>query len=319
MKSTFGNNLIVSLFGESHGKVIGATVSGVPAGILINDELIKSLLSRRRPNNPNETKRIEKDDYEIVSGAYNGYTTGAPFTILIKNEDIDSSKYLDGVIRPGTSDYPSYVRSDGFADLRGAGHFSGRLTAPLVAIYGILKPLLDKKNIVISTKVDEKEYDDNDTHGFTSKIVVKGMPIGVGEPFFDSVESVLSHLLFSIPSVKGVSFGDSDISNISGSEAKDELIYKDGKVVIMNNHNGGINGGLTNGNDIVINVSFKPIPSIASTQNTINIKTKENITLNIEGRHDKSIKNRVSVILESMVAIGLIDLLISFYGSNELK
>ena len=319
MKSIFGNNIIVSLFGESHGKYIGATIHGLPAGIKIDDEFINDELARRRPKNDNETKRREQDKYEFISGVYNGYTNGSPVTVIIPNEDINDLDYEDGVIRPGSSDYPHYVRTSGFGDLRGSGHFSGRLTAPLVIIGAILKPILDKKNISISTLISNSLKDSDDTKGFRTKIIVKGMPVGVGEPFFDSVESILSHLLFAIPSVKGVSFGDFDIDTKYGSEVIDELRIENGEVKILNNHNGGINGGLTNGNDIIINVSFKPISSISDTQKSINIKKMENIDLTISGRHDKTIENRVLVVLESVVSIGLCDLLVSYYGSEWFK
>ena len=303
MKSVFGNNLVVSLFGESHSKYIGITLNGLPSGEKIDYDFIDSELSRRRPHKNNETKRIENDDYEIISGIFNSYTTGAPLTILIKNNDIDSSSYVEGVVRPGTSDYPNYVRSDGFNDYRGSGHSSGRLTAALVAGGAIVKKLLEAKDIKIAAITKSEDIKDNDTYGFTAIIKVSGLPIGVGEPFFDSVEAVLSHLLFSIPSVKGVSFGDIDIATKKGSEVVDELRYEDGKIVIKANHNGGINGGLTNGNDLVINVSFKPISTLAIPVKTVNLKTKENVELNACGRHDKSIAGRAPVILENMVAI----------------
>ena len=235
------------------------------------------------------------------------------------NSDVDSSHYQKGVIRPGSSDYPSYVRSDGFNDYRGSGHFSGRLTAPLVGAGSIVKKILEDKGIHISSSVADYALDTKDTYGFITKIVVKGMPVGVGEPFFDNMESVLAHLLFAIPSVKGVSFGDDDIYLHKGSEVIDELRVEDGSVVIKNNHNGGINGGLSNGNDLIINVKFKPISSLIKDVNTINIKTMENITITANDRNDLSIANRAPVIVESMVSFGLMDLLISFYGSNELK
>ncbi|MBO4666688.1 MAG: chorismate synthase [Bacilli bacterium] len=319
MISTFGNNIKVSLFGESHGEYIGVTVSGLPSGLEVRMEEINAELVRRRPQGDLETKRIENDELKIISGIYNGYTTGAPLTILIKNNDVKSEKYLDGIMRPGTSDYPSYIRSTGYADLRGGGHFSGRLTAPLVALYPFLRKILNKKGIYITTKVKESYNQGDDTAGFVSTVTIKGMPVGVGEPFFDSVESVLSHLLFAIPSVKGVSFGDFDIAMKKGNDVKDELSINDGEVKILSNHNGGINGGLTNGNDIIINVSFKPISSLSASQNTINIKTKENVSYKNENRNDKSIVGRAQVIMEAVCAIGLYDLLVTYYGSNDLK
>ena len=319
MKSIFGKNIIISLFGESHGKYVGVTIHGLPAGIKVNDDFIKSELTRRRPKNDNETKRIEEDNYEFISGIYNGYTNGSPVTVIIPNGDIDDSCYEEGVLRPGSSDYPHYIRSNGFGDLRGSGHFSGRLTTPLVIVGALVKPVLQEKNISISTLISSSLPDNGDTKGFRAKVTVKGLPVGVGEPFFDSVESVLSHILFSVPSVKGVSFGDYDIDTKYGSLVKDELEIEDGKVKVLDNHNGGINGGLTNGNDLIINVSFKPISSIAAHQKSVNIKKMENIDLAIRGRHDQTIENRVPVVLESCVAIALCDLLSSFYGSEWFK
>ena len=317
MKSVFGSNLIISLFGESHGECVGATIHNLPAGIKIDYDFINSEIERRKPKNEFETKRREDDSYKFISGIYNGYTNGAPVTVLIPNEKFDSSCYDEGVIRPGTSDLPHYIRTEGFGDLNGSGHFSGRLTAPLVVIGAICKKILNNKNIKIESSLSSAlEPKTNDTTGFSLKLTIKGLPIGIGEPFFDSMESVLAHLLFSIPSVKGVSFGDDDIDKKYGSEVIDEIRYLDHKIKIMNNHNGGINGGLSNGNDCIINIKFKPISSIPTKQNTINIKTKENIEYIINGHHDLTIKNRCGVITENIIAIGILDLLTSFYNMN---
>ena len=310
MKSVFGSNLIISLFGESHGECVGATVHNLPAGIKIDDDFINEELKRRKPKTKYETKRHEDDNYQFISGVYNGYTNGAPLTVIIPNNSQDSSCYDEGIMRPGTSDLPHYLRTNGFGDLRGSGHFSGRLTAPLVVIGAICKKVLDSINVKIeSSLIEAVEPKENDTMGFSLKVVIKGLDAGIGEPFFDSMESVLSHLLFSIPSVKGVSFGDDDIDKKYGSDVLDEIKYVDENIKIMDNHNGGINGGMSNGNDVVINIKFKPISSVPIKQNTINIKTKENIEYVINGRHDATIKDRAGVIAEAMVAIGLLDLI----------
>lgn len=331
MKSVFGKNIIISLFGESHEEYMGVTIHGLKAGIELNVSYIKSELTRRRPNNSYETNRVEPDEFKIISGYLNNKTTGAPLTVIVKNVNYNSNYYVNGDIRPGHADYPSYVRFHGANDYNGGGHFSGRITTLIVIAGAIIKQVLAKSNIEITSyvtsvggKTNQDDINklldslrkDGNTCGFSIEAKVKNMPVGVGEPFFDSVESILSHLLFSIPSVKGVSFGDSDIHNKLGSEVIDTLNYENKEVVIKNNHNGGINGGLTNGNDIICNVMFKPIPTINKVIETINVKEEKNIEKAFNGSHDACICNRCGVIVEAMIAIGIIDLLASFYGSE---
>lgn len=331
MKSVFGKNIILSIFGESHEEYLGLTIHGLKAGLKIDEDFINQELLRRRPSMACETKRVENDNYKIISGLFNGFTTGAPLTILVKNNNVNSNDYNIGDIRPGQSDYPAFVRSHGYNDYRGGGHFSGRLTVLIVIAGAIFKQILLTKNITISSeiasiggKTNKDEIDElltklqnnGDTCGFSLKVCVKGLEAGIGEPFFDSIESILSHLLFSIPSVKGVSFGDSDLHNKLGSEVIDELHYENNEVMIRNNHNGGINGGLSNGNDIICNVTFKPISTLFQSIDTINVVDKVNKNITFNGRHDSMIAYRSGVIAESMIAIGLIDLLASFYGSE---
>ena len=321
MKSVFGKNIIFSLFGESHSEFIGLTINGLPSGIKINYDFINSELKRRRPNGNNNTLRIEEDNYKFISGIFNDYTTGAPLTVIIPNDNYDSSTFEEGVCRPGQSDYASYMSCDGFNDYRSGGHLSGRLTAPIVIGGAICKSILAKFNIAIESNVEYKLEDKEDeTSGGIILCKASGIKAGIGEPFFDSVESILSHLFFSIPSVKAIEFGlGKDFAFQYGSNCIDEMSINDGKVNFKHNYNGGINGGLTNGNTIVCHITFKPIASINKTVNTINIKTKENIKYINKGKNDKNILNRSLVITESMMAIGLLDLLYSYNGRNSLK
>lgn len=310
MKSVFGTNIIYTLFGESHSDFMGITITGLPSGRKIDYELIKMLLERRRPSTINNTKRIENDEFSIISGIYNGYTTGAPLTALIKNVSFDSSKYFDGVCRPGQSDYTSFIKYNGFNDPRGGGHLSGRLTSLIVLAYGIIKPILDELNIVIASTIDYINESASDTTGGIIKITAHGVKAGLGEPFFYSAESILSSLLFSIPSVKAVEFGlGKDFAYKTGSEVIDKLEYNDGIVSIPFNYNGGINGGITNGEDITAKVTFKPIATIQKEVDTINVKTKENIKYTNRGMHDKNILNRAMVIAEAMMAIGILEMI----------
>lgn len=331
MKSVFGNNLIVSLFGESHEEYIGITIHGLNSKIKIDYDLIDNELRRRRPKNYFETDRCEVDEYKIISGVFNGYTTGSPLTVIVKNGDVDSKKYEEGVVRPSHADYPAYVRYDGYNDYRGGGHFSGRITVLIVILGAICKMILNTKGISISSEVIkvgnincnnkeevcmylDKIKENKDSVGGVIEGVIKGVNVGVGEPFFDSYESILSHLLFSIPSVKGVDFGKGvELSNMTGSIANDQLTIKDGKVNIQTNNNGGINGGLSNGNDIVCHCYFKPIPTIGILQETVNLKTMESIDRVFGGRHDACICFRAKVIVEAMLAYGTLDLLCSYY------
>lgn len=320
MRSVIGNNIIVSIFGESHNEKMGITINGLASGLVIDKNAIDNDLKRRRPNSTLSTSRVENDEYEIISGVFEGKTTGMPLTIIILNKDFNSSCYEKFVVRPGHADYPAYVKSNYNYDYRGGGAFSGRLTSLLVIAGSICKQLLCKKNICISSKIkslatdNKKTYDENDSFGGKVEIIVKNMPVGIGEPYFYSLEACISHLLFSVPAVKAVEFGDGvDFANAFGKEVKDELYYENDKVNFVSNHNGGINGGLSNGNDIKVLVTIKPTPSISSIQKTINLETKKNIERAFVGRHDTSIVLRVPVILENVCAIAILDLLLDSY------
>ena len=355
MAATYKNNLELTIFGESHGKAIGITIGNLPSGIKIDEEFITYEMQRRAPGkNAMSTARKEADKVEILSGILDGYTTGAPLTGIIYNSDQHSKDYssLKENMRPGHSDYPAYVKYKGFNDVRGGGHFSGRITAPIVFAGSIAKMILKQKGIMVGAHIlsinkikderfpvnvseelltdlhkktyptiDDKAFelmqdtilkakDNLDSVGGKVECVAINVPVGIGEPFFDSLESHLSSLLFSIPGVKGVSFGDGDsIDLMYGSEANDCYYYDDGKVKTTTNHNGGITGGISNGMPISCIVTFKPTPSIAKKQSTINVKTKENVSLEIHGRHDPCIVQRAVVVVEAMMALGILDMM----------
>ena len=361
MKNTFGQSLTVTLFGESHGDFIGATLDGVAPGLVIDDEFIKDKLSRRRPKGRIATARVEADEYRIVSGVFNGRTTGTPLTLLIPNTNKKSGDYKSLAItpRPGHADYTAECKYHGFQDPRGGGHFSGRITAALVAVGAILEEALLEKGIRILTHVSslhgvedlpfgdpssdaealrlaafpalskecaekmineaEAAAECGDSVGGVLETEVVGMPAGVGEPWFDTVEGVLAHALFSVPAVKGVEFGRGfELAGMYGSEANDPFRIEDGKVVTLTNNNGGINGGITNGMPILFRCAIKPTPSIYKEQQSVNLETMENATLKIEGRHDPSIVQRAAAVVSAVTAITIADILSARYGTDFL-
>ncbi len=352
MKSYIGNNIVFSLFGESHSDIMGITINGLPSGIKIDKSFIKEELKRRKPLKEISNARIEDDEFEIISGLFEDFTTSFPLTITIKNKNYNSSNYEKGLIRPSHADLPAYIRTNGCNDYRGGGHFSGRLTALLVVAGAICKEVLkikypdikigshlysigsifdedinenNKNKLYTNAKMlDEEKYSEaiktiitnkekKDSLGGVVEGVVEGMPTGVGEPFFDSLEAVISHYLFSIPGVKGVIFGDGlEMAYLNGSKVNDMLKYENSKVIFLSNHNGGINGGLSNGEMIRVKTYFKPTPTIGLKQNTINVITKENITYEFKGNHDTCYAVRCDVIVESVIAMAILDLLISY-------
>lgn len=359
MKNTFGNSISVTLFGESHGEAIGAVVDGLCPGIEIEKEFIEKKMSLRKAQNSLSTARREKDEFKIISGVFNGKTTGTPLCILIENGDTKSSDYEKsvGLLRPSHADYTAQCKYHGFQDFRGGGHFSGRITAPLVAAGAVVMKMLEKKGIVIAThikqmgQIKDRDFDDflcdaqklseepfpvlddgaksrmvnliaesakqGDSVGGVLESVVRGMPAGVGEPWFDTVESQLAHIIFSVPAVKGVEFGAGfDFAKMSGSQANDAFVMKDGKVSTLTNNNGGINGGITNGEDIVFSCAVKPTPSIFKEQDTVDLKTLQNAKLSIKGRHDPAVIHRARVVIDSVTALCLADLLAQRFGTD---
>ena len=356
MAATYKNHIELTIFGESHGKAIGIVIGNLPSGIAIDQEAVKQDMQRRAPGqNALSTARKEADQVEILSGILDGKTTGAPLTGIIYNSDQHSKDYslLKTHMRPGHSDYPAFVKYHGFNDVRGGGHFSGRITAPIVFAGNIAKQILKQRGIRIGGHilsvgtVEDKRFDIScddqlldallskpyptinddvfakmeqvilnakaslDSVGGKVECVALHVPAGLGEPFFDSLESHISSLMFSIPAVKSVSFGDGDsIDQMTGSEANDEYYYdENGEVKTTTNHNGGITGGISNGMPITVTVTFKPTPSIAQKQKTINIETKENVELEIKGRHDPCIVQRAVVVVEAMMALAILDMM----------
>ena len=336
MKNTFGNSLTVTLFGESHGPAIGAVIDGMPSGVAVDNEYIASQLTRRRPKDALSTSRQEPDKYNILSGVFEGFTTGAPICITIPNEDIHSSDYDDikFKMRPSHADFTAYCRYDGFCDYRGGGHFSGRVTAALVAAAGIIIPALHRKGICINTRIlsiagetQEEMWKekilaakaDGDSVGGVVQTVITGVPAGVGEPWFDTVEGMLSHAIFSIPAVKGVEFGlGGDFADRTGSQVNDQMYVDDGVVKCYTNNNGGVLGGITNGMPIVFNTVIKPTPTINKEQNTVDIIEKKNTTISARGRHDPCIVHRAEVVVESVTALVVADMLLTRFGTDWL-
>lgn len=356
MSGVWGNNIHLSIFGESHGDGIGIVIDGLKPGFLIDMDKIERDMKRRAPGKDKlSTQRKEDDKPEILSGIFNGKTTGAPITMIIKNSDTRSKDYskIKYLMRPGHGDFPGNIKYKGFNDYRGGGHFSGRITAPIVFAGALAKQILEEKNIFIGShikqigKIKDKSFDfinlnkeifeallakelpviedekikkikdkildvqrEGDSIGGIVECGIVGVNPGIGEPFFDSLESTIAQLAFSIPAVKGIEFGIGfEFSNIKGSEANDEYYLENGVVKTYTNNNGGITGGITNGMPVVFRVVIKPTPSIAKEQRTININTLENDTLKINGRHDPCIVQRVLVVIEAISAIAILDLI----------
>jgi len=336
MKNTIGNSLTVTLFGESHGKAIGAVLDGMPSGIEVDEEYIASQLTRRRPKDALSTPRQEKDEYSILSGVFEGRTTGTPICITIPNADTHSKDYgeMQYKMRPSHADYTANCRYNGFQDYRGGGHFSGRITAALVAAGAFVIPALNKKGICVSTKIksiasetaEEKRNvkilaakAEGDSVGGVLETVVTGIPAGVGEPWFDTVEGMLSHAVFSIPAVKGIEFGlGFGFADKMGSEVNDQMYVDGDNVKCYTNNNGGIIGGITNGMPITFNTVIKPTPTISKEQNTVDIIKMENTTISARGRHDPCIVHRAAVVVESVTALVIADMLVSKYGTDWL-
>ena len=356
MSGMWGSKIKLSIFGESHGNAIGITIDGLPAGFSIDMDKIMMEMARRAPGKSSlSTPRKESDIPEILSGYFEGKTTGTPLCAIIRNSNTKSKDYskLKDVMRPGHADYTGAVRYKGFNDYRGGGHFSGRITAPLVFAGAICKQILEVKGIIVSAHINsigkikdcsflesdisdellnsfkEKELplintkledemrqeilsarSSGDSIGGTIECAILGVSPGIGDPFFDSVESTLAHLVFSVPAVKGIEFGKGfDISKMRGSEANDEYYLENGNIKTKTNNNGGILGGITNGMPIIFNVAIKPTASIFKEQNAVNIITMEETTLCIEGRHDPCIVQRALPVIEAVAAIGITELM----------
>jgi len=314
--NNFGNRFRVSIFGESHGPLLGIIIDGCKPGVPLSETDFMDDIRRRQPGARGTTPRVEADQPRIVSGWFNGFTTGAPLTIVFENQNVKSGDY-DHILkqpRPGHADWVAMKKFDGFNDHRGGGHFSGRLTLALVAAGVVAKKMIG--TIQVSARLIEaggksdieaaiaKAIEEKDSIGGIIECVASPMPIGIGEPFFDSVESMLAHAAFAIPAIKGIEFGSGfGAAKMKGSEHNDRIISMDGKT--DTNHAGGINGGLTNGNDLVFRVAVKPTSSTSQPQQTLNLESGKVEELMIGGRHDTCIALRVPVVLEAVTAIVL--------------
>lgn len=318
--NTFGKLFRISIFGESHGEFVGITIDGCPAGLPLTLADFEDDLNRRSSGAKGTTPRKEPDLPGIKSGVFEDYTTGAPLTILFENINTRSRDYtkLRETPRPGHADFTAMKKYGGFEDYRGGGHFSGRLTLGLVAAGVIAKKLISPVQVTAalqeaggSTDIEaaiDAAVNKRDSIGGIIGCTVTGVPLGLGEPFFDSVESLISHIVFSIPAIKGVEFGSGFAgSRMWGSEHNDMLVSTEGKTVT--NNAGGINGGISNGNDIVFRIAVKPTSSTHLKQHTINLVTGQMVDLEIEGRHDTCIALRVPVVAEAATALVLADLM----------
>lgn len=355
MSNSYGKLFKISIFGESHSAAIGVVIDGVPSGVKLDMDEIAFEMGRRAPGkNAFSTSRAEADIPEIMSGVFEGITTGTPICAVIHNTNARSMDYNPEILRPSHADYSGKLRYNNYNDYRGGGHFSGRLTAPLVFAGALAKQIIRKENVLIFSHIKNigKVYDDvpdyvnpdvesleklrqktlpfineekateaenailaarndADSIGGSIETIVMGLPGGIGSPFFESVESRLASMMFSVPAVKAIEFGTGrEISEMLGSEANDSFIVENGEIKTKTNNNGGINGGITNGMPVVFNVAIKPTPSIGREQETVNIDTKENITTKIMGRHDPCIVQRAVPVIEAATAIVLLDLVL---------
>lgn len=317
--NSFGRIFRVTLFGESHGPGVGVVIDGIPAGIPLSMDDFKADLDRRKSGAPGTTARKEADIPEILSGVYEGKTSGAPVAVLFRNEDGKSSDYhtIIDIPRPGHADFTARTKFLGFNDPMGGGHFSGRLSLALVTAGVIARKIVAPVSIHAEItkaggmkdigKALDSVQSTGDSLGGVVECVATNLPIGWGEPFFDSVESLLSHLVFAIPAIKGIEFGSGfRAAGMKGSEHNDALVGETGKTAT--NHAGGINGGITNGNDLVFRVAVKPTSSISVPQKTFNLKEGAMDELVTHGRHDTCVALRMPVILEAATAIVLADL-----------
>ncbi|MGL5576419.1 MAG: chorismate synthase [Sarcina sp.] len=356
MSGTWGNNIELSIFGESHGKAIGMVINGIKPGTSIDMEKVEKEMQRRAPGRDKlSTPRKEADKPVILSGIFEGKATGSPITMMIENSDTRSRDYskTKDLMRPGHADYSGFVRYSGFNDYRGGGHFSGRITAPIVFAGAIAKQILEEQGIRVGSHIKAVENVEDNSFDFVNlneetlnSLLEKELPVlndekieeiketimtakreidsvggvietgiiglkaGVGSPFFDSLESKIASLAFSIPAVKGIEFGlGFDIAKSRGSVANDEYYIEEGKIKAHSNNNGGIIGGISNGMPVIHRVAIKPTASISREQRTVNIDTMQNEIIKIEGRHDPCIVQRAVVVIEAISAIAVLELL----------
>ncbi len=359
MKSSFGQSVNICITGESHGEALVAVLSGLTPGIKIDNDYIRQCLAQRAPVGKISTPRKEADEFEILSGVFEGRTTGTPITILIRNTNTKSKDYSEmaSTPRPGHADFTAEEKYHGFQDYRGGGHFSGRITAVLVAAGAIARLTLKEKGIEIGTHVakcggvadrgfenisediDElnnkyfavlddncaekmqaeilKAAEEGDSIGGILETAVSGLPAGLGEPWFDSMESVLAHFLFSIPGIKGVEFGGGfAVADMRGSEVNGAFRINEGKVNPVNDLSGGINGGITNGDVLKFRCAVRPTPTIFKEQNTVDMKNLTEKTMSAKGRHDPAIVHRVRAVVDAAVSLCICDMMAQRFGTD---
>ncbi len=366
MKNTFGDSLALTIFGESHGKAIGAVLDGMAAGVPVDEEFLAACMDKRRARGDGlSTARVEADKVQFLSGVVNGHTTGTSIALMIENQNTRSRDYAKtaDLLRPGHADYTAYAKYHSYQDARGGGHFSGRITAALVAAGAVVLGALNRAGIDITTHIAKcagisdtpfalNDSDtlaaqaeallnksegfalldasveepmkaairaagsDGDSVGGILETAILGLPAGVGEPYFDSVESVLSHAAFSIPAVKGIEFGTGfGFADLHGSEANDSFrVNAAGSIVTETNHNAGVNGGISNGMPVVFRTAVKPTPSIYKQQDTVDYIARKNAELSIQGRHDPCIVPRAAIVQTCAAALAIGDLLTEKYG-----
>ena len=361
MKNSLGTSVVLTLAGESHGPGIVAVLDGMAPGVRVDEASIAARLSMRRPAGSTETARREPDAFSILSGVKDGVSTGAPIAILIPNTDVRSADYsaFEGLARPSHADYAAHVKYAGFEDPRGGGHFSGRITAGIVAAGAIALDALRAKGISIGTHIlscagvhdepfglhpsaqiellESREFPvlsevrermeerilaarkAGDSVGGVIQTAVAGLPAGVGEPWFGSVEGVIANAMLSIGGVKGIEFGSGfALAGMKGSEANDAWRMQDGVPRTPTNHNGGGNGGLTNGMPVVFSCAVKPTPSISIPQHTIDYRSGQDATIEITGRHDPAIVRRICIVASCVTALAVCDLLALRFGTDYL-
>ncbi|MCH3953695.1 MAG: chorismate synthase [Eubacterium sp.] len=327
MSSSYGKWVRISIFGQSHSEAIGVTIDGLPAGIRIDMAELQRFMNRRAPGQSRySTPRKEADRPEFISGLVEDITCGTPLTALIRNTNTKSKDYdnIRDIPRPGHADLTAHIKYRGFEDVRGGGHFSGRLTAPLCVAGGIFKQILQRKGIEIDARIVEiggnsedpyaeidRAREDLDSVGGIVECRVTGVPAGIGDPMFDGVENTIAQTVFAIPAVKGIEFGAGfSAAGMRGSQNNDPFYMdEDGKIRTRSNNSGGILGGITNGMEIVFRCAFKPTPSIAKPQDSISWSTGKDAVLEIKGRHDPCIVPRALPCVESAAALALINLM----------
>lgn len=362
MSSTFGDNLKLSIFGQSHGAAIGMTLDGIPAGLSVDPDSLSAFLRRRAPGqNKWSTPRAEADQPEFLSGIVDGYTCGAPIAAIIHNTNTRSGDYreLQEVPRPGHADFTAQVKYGGFQDVAGGGHFSGRLTAPLCIAGGLCKQWLEEMGIHIGahisrigsvqdTPFDPRKPDLNgvdphfptldptaaaqmqeaieaarktgDSIGGAVECAITGLPAGIGEPMFGGIEGRIASICYAIPAVKGVEFGEGfGVCSLYGSQNNDPYVIHNGKIRSETNHSGGILGGISSGMPILFRVAVKPTPSIAKPQKSVNLRTMEEVTMTVKGRHDPCIVARAVPVVEAAAAIAIYDLILGNTQANRRK